>query len=721
MHPFHRVFCSLPIGAANTLAAAALVTAGLAACSPKTDTAPAADATPAFVPPPASTGPALQPTDLYHLESVTSVAISPDGKRVAYSVGHHDSPQRTTPSLMVVELPSGQPAPVGPAKSSGSAPHWSPDGKSLAYEGSADGQSGLWVAQSDGSGATFIAPMDGTNFPVPGSGNRISWSPDGKQIAFVSSTPGPETAAAEGDPHVFTRYLYKPDAAEGVHPFQDNKRLHVFIADVASKQVHQLTSGDRYEHSIAWAPSGDKILFESNMEESPDENFNYDILTAGVSDGAIHQLTHQVGPKYGAVWSPDGSKIAYAHTTRPITSMETTAEDDHLYIMNADGSNAHLVTGQADLRYGVPQWSADGSQLYFTLQDHGQVRLEREPAAGGAPEVVVGGDGSLGYSGWSLAKTGAVAYAYSTPTSPPQLYVATGSGAPQQLTHLDQDILGGKQIAPVERLEVKTKDGLTVEAFLTRPANVGSSPAAHSVPLVVNAHGGPHGEQGPEFNSTNQIYAGHGFATLMVNYRGSTGYGQAFEDKILNDQDGGEMRDVLDAVDAALAKYSWLDPNRLGVEGTSYGGQVADFLPTMTTRFKASIPTAGVSNLVTETYVSYYHDYLPSEYKGNFNSPERKDILWNHSAVRFANKVTTPMLIIHGANDNDVPWVQAEEYYIALKQAGDQTELVLYPNEGHGIRGTGHQVDKLTRSMQWYDKYFAPAPTDEHKKTSVGN
>ncbi len=708
MQPFQHVSRSLPIRTAAEVGAVALLAACLAACSAKT-AASSGDVTPAFAPPPVSTGAALQPTDLYHLDAVSSVAISPDGNRVAYGVTHHDAPQRTTSSLMVLELPSGQPAPIGPANSSGSAPHWSPDGKSIAYVGSANGQSGLWVAQADGSGATFIAPVEGTDGPVPGAGNTISWSPDSKQIAFVSSTPGPETADADGDPHVFTRYLYKPSAGEGVHPFQDNRRLHVFLADVASKQVRQLTSGDRYEHSVEWAPSGDRILFESNMEQNPDQNFNYDILTVGVGDGVIHQLTHQVGPKYGAVWSPDGSKIAYTHTVRPITSMETTAEDDHLYIMNADGSGAHLVTGQPDFRYGTPQWSADGSQLYFTLQDHGQVKLEREPAAGGAPQVVVGGDGSLGYSGWSLAKSGAVAYAYAMPASPAQLYFSSGSGSPQQLTHLDQDVLSGKQIAPVERLEFKSRDGLSVEAFLTRPANLAASPAPHSVPLVVNAHGGPHGQQGPEFNSTNQIYAGHGFATLMVNYRGSTGYGQAFEDKILNDQDGGEMRDVLDAVNAALAKYSWLDPNRLGVEGTSYGGQVADFIPTMTTRFKASIPTAGVSNLVTQNYVSYYHDYLPAEYKGEFNSPERKDILWNHSAIRFANKVTTPMLILHGANDNDVPWPEAEEYYIALKDAGDQTELVLYPNEGHGIRGTAHQVDKLNRSLQWYDKYFAGA------------
>lgn len=693
----------------NGIAAAVLAVGmiGLGGCSAGSQPA-ATTAKAAFALPGVSAGPELHATDLYYLDSVSAVAISPDGSNIAYSVTHPDSPGRPAARLWVMDVASGHKTHVGPADSTGTNPHWSPDGKRIAYEGSAGGQSGLWVAHADGSGANFVASVRGTDGPVPGTGNSISWSPDGKQIAFVSSTPGPETTLADGDPHVFTRYLYKPSASEGIHPFQDNRRLHIFVVNVADHQVRQLTRGDRYEHTIEWSPKGDVILFESNMNRDPDQNFNYDILTVGVSDGAIHRLTHEVGPKYGAVWSPDGSKIAYTHTTRPVTSMETTAEDTHLYIMNADGSGAHLVPGQADDRYGMPQWSADGTSLYFTLQVRGQVLLEREAAAGGAPQVAIRGAGSLARA-WSMAKSGALAYAYATPVSPAQLYLQAPGGTPRQLTDLDKGVLGGKQIAPAERLEFKSRDGLAEEAFLTRPANLRASPAPHSVPLIVNAHGGPHGQQGPEFNSTNQIYAGQGFATLMVNYRGSTGYGQKFEDKILNDQDGGEGRDVLDAVNAALAKYPSLDPNRLGIEGTSYGGQIADWVPTQTTRFKAAIPTSGVSNLVTQEYVSYYHDYLPSEYGGYFNSPKRKDILWDHSAIRFANQVTTPMLILHGANDNDVPWVQAEEYYIALQQVGDQTELVIYPREGHGIRETAHRVDKLNRSIAWYHKYFAAA------------
>ena len=278
---------------------------------------------------------------------------------------------------------------------------------------------------------------------------------------------------------------------------------------------------------------------------------------------------------------------------------------------------------------------------------------------------------------------------------------------PVQLTNVDQELLSGKTIAPVRRVEFKSFDGTPVEAFLTEPVGLGSSTVAKSVPMIVNIHGGPHGQQGPEFNAVAQIYAGHGFATLMVNYRGSTGYGQKFEDQIISDQDGGEGKDVLAAVDAALAKYQWIDPNRLGIEGGSYGGQLADWLITQTTRFKAAIPAAGISNLVSTNYLSYYHDYLPSEYKGYFNTPERKDLLWDRSAIRFADNVKTPVLFIHGANDNDVPTEQAEEYFIALKDAGVETVMVLYPREGHGLAETAHNVDKLNRSLKWYDEHFA--------------
>lgn len=662
--------------------------------------------------PPASTGPTLQINDLYHFQTPSGVELSADQQHVSYSISHSDSPGRPRATAMVLDLTTKQSTPLSHGQSGagrggagGGAAHWSPDGKWIAYQGTVDGKSGLCIEELSTKESTFLAPIAGTNSPLPGTGNHITWSPDGKQVAYISATPGPEPSA-NGDPHVITRYLYKPTASEGVNPYNDNMRLHIFVVDIATKTIKQLTSGDRYEHSVQWSPKGDVILFESNMQPNPDQDFNYDVLTVNVSDGSIKQLTQSVGPKYAAVWSPDGSLIAFTHTVRPITSMETTGEDTHLWVMNADGTNPHLLPGQLDMRYGETQWSPDGNWIYNTVQDRGQVRLIKTSVAGGAPTTVIAGDGSV--SSVALAKDGSIIYSCAIPSSPANLYLLpVGGGTPVQLTDTNHDLLSGKTIAPVRRVDFKSFDGTPVEAFLTEPDNLGSNPAAKSVPMIVNIHGGPHGEQGPEFNNVAQIYASHGFATLMVNYRGSTGYGQKFEDKIMNDQDGGEGKDVLAAVDAALGKYKWLDPNRLGIEGGSYGGQLAEWLITQTTRFKAAIPTAGVTDLVTLNYLSYYHDYMPSEYGGYFNTPVRKDMLWDRSAIRYANQVKTPVLFIHGANDNDVPTEQAEEYFIALKDAGVETVMVLYPREGHGLAETSHNVDKLTRSLAWYDGHFA--------------
>jgi dipeptidyl aminopeptidase/acylaminoacyl peptidase len=226
------------------------------------------------------------------------------------------------------------------------------------------------------------------------------------------------------------------------------------------------------------------------------------------------------------------------------------------------------------------------------------------------------------------------------------------------------------------------------------------------VPLIVVMHGGPHGQQGPAFNAKAQVYAGLGWATLMVNYRGSTGYGQKLTDAIFGDQNGGEAKDVLAGVDAALARYRWLDGNRMGLEGGSYGGQLANWIVTQTPRFKASVPHWGISNLITQNYLAYYHDYLAVEYGAFPHEQGVIDRLWERSAIRYANKATTPTLFLHGENDNDVPIAEAEQFFIALKDVGVDTVMVRYPREGHGLRETKHVVDALERSIAWYKKYF---------------
>ena len=231
-------------------------------------------------------------------------------------------------------------------------------------------------------------------------------------------------------------------------------------------------------------------------------------------------------------------------------------------------------------------------------------------------------------------------------------------------------MLGGKTIAEVEAITFPAERGLQVEAFLTKPAKIDAS-ARH--PMIVMIHGGPHGQQGPAFNHRAQAYAAHGYAALMVNYRGSTGYGQAFSNAIARDQNGAEARDVLAGVDAALASYHWIDPARLGVEGQSYGGQLSNWLVTQTPRFAAAIPAASISNLVSHNYMSVYHDYLEQEYGGKPHTGGIIEMLWERSAIRFANRVKTPVMFIHGDNDQLVNPAEIEQFYIALKDVGVET------------------------------------------------
>lgn len=642
----------------------------------------------------------LSTPDLSKLRGLGDVHISPNGAQIAYSITRNDKPGHPYSEIWIRDVASGAATRLGKDGNGASNPLWSPDGKWIAFFGRVGDSSGVAVAKADGSDVRLLATTQGTNSVNPGTGARLTWSPDGTRLAFVSTTPGPE-ASANGDPMVITRYAYKPTASEGLTRFNDNRRLHIFVVDVASGRVKQLTTGDRNEHSIDWSPSGDEIAFASNPEADPDRDFNYDIFAVNVATGKIRTIIGSRSVEYQPVWSPDGKMIAYLGTKRTLVSSETTMEDTHVYVANSDGTNRRDVGAMIDNRQGAPTWAADGKSLFTIVGAHGLSELYRMPLDGGKPVKIVGG-GRVG--SWSRDTSGAIAYAFTSAAEPATLHLIDRAGASRQLLALNTELLAAHAIAPVESLTFKAKDGMSVQAFLTLP--LGRTPGSKH-PMIVEIHGGPHGQQGPEFNGKSQVFAAHGYAVLMVNYRGSTGYGQKFADAIFKDQDGKEAEDVLSGVDAALAKYPFLDRDRLGIEGGSYGGQLTDWLITRTNRFKAAIPIAGISNLVSFNYMSYYHDYLAVEFGKYPTEGALMDTLWARSALRYANRVKTPTLFVHGENDNDVPIAEDEQFYIALKDVGVPTNMVRYPREGHGLRETQHVADLIDRSIAWYDRWFA--------------
>lgn len=666
----------------------------------------------------AAQGPAAGWTsaDLLALRRTGDVQVAPDGSRVAYTVLASQRSGRASSQIWVYDVKAGTTARLGGDRDLGTNPRWSPDSQSLAFTGRIDDESGLAIQRVDGTPPLFLTRVVGSNHPVPGSGEPFVWSPGSSRIAYVTGTPGPEAADADGDPMVVTRYLYKPGASEGLTRFNDNRRLQIWMVDLVSHDPRPLTQDAFYNHSLDWSPKGDEILFVSNREAGSERVFNPDVFAVSIARGDIRRLTDTKSAEYEPRWSPDGAAIAMLATTRPFTSSETTMEDTHVWVMRADGKERRELGAAIDNRQGPPRWSSDGKWLYFTVQERGDTRLYRLASAGtGPPEAIAPAAGQRGSVGaWSLSKGGTLAFAMTTPDQPGEVFLKDGDGSPRAITTLNSELTKTKPTATVEAFSFKAADGRDIEAFLTKPAGL-TATSRH--PLVVTIHGGPHGQQGPAFNLRAQAYASRGWASLMVNYRGSTGYGQAFADAIARDQNGAEARDVLSGVEAALARYPWIDPARLVVEGGSYGGQLVNWIVTQTDRFKAAVPTAGIANLVSFNYTAYYHDYLAVEFGGYPHEAGLMDELWARSPLRFVRNVKTPTLILHGENDNDVPVGEAEQWYIALQDVGVETVFVRYPREGHGLSEPRHQVDALDRTIGWYEKAFAPPkPAEPAKK-----
>jgi dipeptidyl aminopeptidase/acylaminoacyl peptidase len=490
--------------------------------------------------------------------------------------------------------------------------------------------------------------------------------------------------------------------------FNDNRRLHIFVVDVGSKETRQLTKGNTDEHSIDWSPDGKELLYLTNPEPNQDEFFNYDVFALKLADNSVRRITATEFNEYNPQWSPDGKRILFRGTRRGLTDRETTMEDTHVWVMNADGSDRREIGAVIDQRQGSPKWAPDGNSAYFNVQERGSNYLVRLPISGGAPEYVVKDSGGVG--SFSIGKGGTIAYSFQSPRDVSQLYLKTGNAPPRKLTDLNAQLLGGKQIAEVESFTFISNDNkFEVEAFLTKPLGM---TATSKHPLILNIHGGPHGQNGPGFSYRNQVYAARGWAVLNVNYRGSTGYGQKFADAVFGDQDGNEGQDVLYGVSAAVRRYPWIDRERMGIEGVSYGGQLTDWLITQTNEFKAAIPTAGIANLVSYNYMTYYNQYEEMEFGQFLHQGNLMDVAWERSALKHVAAAHTPTMLLHGENDNDVPIAEAEQFFIALKDVGTEAVFVRYPREGHGLAEVGHSIDSINRSIAWYEKHF-PKPGAE--------
>jgi dipeptidyl aminopeptidase/acylaminoacyl peptidase len=633
--------------------------------------------------------------DYFRILGVDDPQISPDGRWVAYTVTTFDlEADELKTRIWMVPSTGGDAVPMTSDDRSASSPRWSPDNRHLAFLAAPeDGEDQVWTLFREGGEAVMVTDT--------ASGvDDYAWSPDGKRMVLVVEDPTTvQLAVAKGEkkpenppPWVITRRQFKLDYVG----YLDNLRTHLHVLDVASKKTIQITSGDYDDTEPDWSPDGTRIAFTSNRSEDPDSNYNTDIwvVAADTTDKGqtLIQVTTNPGADASPDWSPNGEWIAHVATTDVDANVYAT---NHLAVAPAAGGQATVLTRSLDRNVFFPEFSIDGRSVLAAVEDDGEQYLARVPVDGSPLEQVIGGPRSVGE--FDIGGDGRIAAMVSEPHLPPEVFMHSPSGL-ERITHTNDTVLAGIQLSDVENVHFTSKDGTDIEGFIVKPPGFKEGVR---YPTVLRIHGGPMMQYDFGFHFEGQLYAAAGNVVVMANPRGSSGYGQDFSTAIWLAWGGKDFEDVMAAVDDAIAR-GYSDPDRLAVGGWSYGGILTDHVITKTERFKAAYTGASESLYIT----NYGHDEYQLWWEGELGLPwEHPEIYQEMSPYYQVDKVVTPTLIVGGEQDWNVPIVNSEQLYQALKRLGVTTELVVYPGEFHEFTTPSYNKDLYERILAWFAAY----------------
>jgi dipeptidyl aminopeptidase/acylaminoacyl peptidase len=647
--------------------------------------------------------------DYFAFQNIGDAHLSPDGKQVAYVLTTVDQKRNRRDNSIWVVATGGVVSSVGKSAPrrltaegvNSTAPRWSPDGTRLAFlstrGAAAAGETEaprpqIYILHLDGGEAQALTHLKN------GAG-VFQWSPDGKRFVVVSRT-GPSDnmapAARKSDVRHYSHISYKFNDTG----WFDDKRSHLWVVDAATGAARQITSGEDWNDTDPqWSPDGTRIAFVSDRTgKEYDDGHNKDIWAIPAEGGTLARISDHDFDDTQPRWSPDGKLIAFAGQTQR-------RQFPKLYIASAaGGGKSTQAADDLDLIPTDLHWGPGARELRFETGVKGQMHIFRVDLDTRKVSPVTSGERAV--RGFDASReAGVMTYLANDFQHPDDLYAAAldGSGE-RQLTHVNGALWAGLEVAAVERVPYQSSDGWDIDGFFVKPAGW---QAGKNYPMVLSVHGGPAGQYGVDWYHEFQVYAGRGWAVFFCNPRGSTGYGQKFERGIVNNWGGMDYQDVMAGVDAALKKYPWVDTERLGVTGGSYGGFMTNWILGHTTRFKAAVTLRSVANFISDDGTrdgAYGHE---EDFKGFLF--DQFDQYWNASPLKYARNVKTPTLILHSDNDYRVPLEQGEQWFRALKHYGVTTELVIFPRENHNLTRTGepkHLVESLEWQCYWFDKFL---------------
>jgi dipeptidyl aminopeptidase/acylaminoacyl peptidase len=637
---------------------------------------------------------ALEIDDLFAVKRVGSPQVSPDGDWVAYMVSRTIlEDEKSETRIWMIPTEGGAAIPMTAEGYSASRPRWSPDGKYLSFTASRnEGKTQVWTLNRLGGEAQQLTD-------VKQGVSSYDWSPDGTKLILAIRDPEEEDEE-EGEkksdtrePWVIDRLQFKRD---GAGYLTGNRHTHLYVFDVATKELTQITSGDRDESQAVWSPDGTRVAFVSNRTEEPDANSNSDIWVVAADNTdkgqTLLQVTTNPGSDGSPAWSPDGSWIAYVTSTEPEIIWYAT---NHLAVVSASGGEPRVLTKQLDRNISAPRFSDDGRSIYARLEDSAENHLIRVTVGNGRADRLTNGgravrDIAMGPDGLMAAVVGHL-------DRPNEIFMVERNDL-RQLTNENSGLLSGLRLAEVMNVQFPSADGTEIEGFIYLPPGYQEG---LRYPALLRIHGGPVSQFSHSFNFEAQLFAANGYVVVTVNPRGSSGYGQEFSRIIWADWGNKDYEDVMAGVNYAIAQ-GYADPDRLGVGGWSYGGILTDHVITKTQRFKAAI--TGASEVL---YIANYgHDHYQRQWEAELGLPWESRETWERiSPFNYVENIVTPTLIMGGEHDWNVPILNSEQLYQALRRLGRETQLVVYPGESHGLRVPSYQKDRLERYLAWYGKY----------------